>query len=556
MNDDQAPKAQPAGIRATVITGTVQKAETTVNTSNENASGVEWISQPAIIRKLKGIVEESTILPQCIRAYRNNIAGFGFGIRYKDDFSETEETEAMKAEWNTLQSVLDLLTIEQDSKELFQNVVEGRETYGISYLEVVRNTQGLVVQADCIKDIPSIQMTAQMGDYVEQEYFYSGERITRKKRFRRYRQTIGGHTVYFKEFGDPRIMDYRTGAYVSGLEAKYRANEIMAFPIGSEPYGEVRWIGQLLTVDGCRRAEVLNNNYFINGRHTPLLIAVKGGTLSDESFDKLRGYMDDIKGINGQHAFIVLETEPADNRTSFTEQKQPEIEIKDLASILQKDELFQDYLANGRSKVQSSFLLPDLYTGYTHDFNRATALAAQEVTEEQVFQPERKSLAWIINNKLLNCYKLQYCEVFFREPDITNPDDVVKILTLGERLGSITPNKGKDYIGKFFGETPEDFDEAWGDVPLEVARVHSSLALTSQAAPTGFASPNMGNYTQPENGADGGAQGGTGQSEAIDAQLDMQIQKAAAFRDSELVPVLKEIRRLLISMEEQNEATP
>jgi len=42
------------------------------------------------------------------------------------------------------------------------------------------------------------------------------------------------------------------------------------------PYGEVRWIGQVLTVDGNRKAEVLNNNYFRHGRHTPLMILVKG----------------------------------------------------------------------------------------------------------------------------------------------------------------------------------------------------------------------------------------------------------------------------------------
>ena len=31
------------------------------------------------------MVDESTILPQCIRAYKSNIAGFGIDIRYKDD---------------------------------------------------------------------------------------------------------------------------------------------------------------------------------------------------------------------------------------------------------------------------------------------------------------------------------------------------------------------------------------------------------------------------------------------------------------------------------------
>lgn len=99
--------------------------------------------------------------------------------------------------------------------------------------------------------------------------------------------------------------------------------------------------------------------------------------------------------------------------------------MKDLASILQKDELFQEYLDNNRKRVQSAFLLPDLYVGYTTDFNRATAQTAQEVTEQQVFQPERTSLAWVINNKLLNCYRFQYVEAYFLAPDISNPDDML-----------------------------------------------------------------------------------------------------------------------------------
>ena len=39
--------------------------------------------------------------------------------------------------------------------------------------------------------------------------------MMRKKKFRKFRQNVAGRTVYFKEFGDPRIMDKRTGKYVT-----------------------------------------------------------------------------------------------------------------------------------------------------------------------------------------------------------------------------------------------------------------------------------------------------------------------------------------------------
>ena len=49
--------------------------------------------------------------------------------------------------------------------------------------------------------------------------------------------------------------------------------------------------------------------------------------------------LDEIEGEKGQHSFLILETENNETGAAFQDQKQPEVEIKDLASILQKDEL-------------------------------------------------------------------------------------------------------------------------------------------------------------------------------------------------------------------------
>lgn len=386
-----------------------QKAETPVQlTEQQIYNAGDWITPQSNLLGLRNLVKNSNILPQCIRAYKNNIAGFGIGIRYRDD---TEETPEMIAEFNKATKIIELLNMEQDTKEVFEDVVEAREIYGIAYIEVIRNLAGEVVQIEFIRDTPSIQKTKPLEPYLTTVYYHHGEPVERKKRYCKYKQEIGGYTVYFKEFGDTRIMDRRDGNYVSEEETlaiEYQANEIMEFPIGTEPYGEVRWIGQVLGVDGSRKAEGLNNNYFENGRHTPLMIMIKGGTLTDESFTKLQEYMNDIKGEAGQHAFIILETETTDGKTDFEQAEKPEIEIKDIANILQKDELFQDYLENNRKKIQSAFQLPDIYVGYTTDFNRATAQTAQVITEQQVFQPERKSLAWAINHRLVT-YSHRLC---------------------------------------------------------------------------------------------------------------------------------------------------
>lgn len=497
----------------------IAKAETVTQISGEETYNAgDWIEPPTDLRGYKELVNNSAILPQCIRAYKNNIAGFGIGVRYKEDIDETPE---MADEFNRAEKIVEVFTMEQDTKEVFEDVIEARETYGIAYIEVIRNIAGEVVQIDFINDTPSVRKTHPLSPYVDCTYYRNGEEISRKKKFRKYCQKIGGKTVYFKEFGDSRIMDNRNGKYISAEESidlQYQANEIIEFAIGPAPYGEVRWIGQILGVDGSRKAENLNNNYFRNGRHTPLMILVKGGTISNDSFQNLRTYMDEIKGENGQHAFLLLEAEGADGRVDYDSKEKPEIEIKDIANILQKDELFQEYIDNNRRKVQSSFQLPDLYVGYTTDFNRATAQTAQEVTEEQVFQPERASLAWVVNNKLLNSYNFKYVEIFFKEPNITNPDDIYKVLSVCSRAGGLTPNKAKEIIYNAYGQTSEDYEGDWGNVPLA-----------------------YGDSIKVE-----------GNPEIDISQLTMslqkQIQKAAANHDDAVVAVMKEVKNLLLKI--------
>lgn len=500
----------------------VEKADTSVQiTQQEGYNAGEWIIPPNDFRGLRNLVKNSTILPQCVRAYKNNIAGFGIGVKYIED---TKETPEMIAEFKQAEEIIELLNIEQDTKEVFEDIIEAREIYGISYLEVIRNMSGEVVQIEFIKETPSVQKTQPLEPYISSVYYHHGQQIERKKRYCKYKQEIGGKTVYFKEFGDPRIMDRRDGTYLEDsktLDLEYHANEIMDFTIGTEPYGEIRWIGQVLGVDGSRKAESLNNNYFENGRHTPLMIMVKGGTLTDDSFEKLQQYMNDIKGAAGQHAFIILEVESSDGHTDFDQTDQPEIEVKDLANILQKDELFQDYLDNNRRKVQSAFQLPDLYVGYTTDFNRATAQTAMEVTEKQVFQPERKSLAWAINNRLLNGYQFKYVEAYFLEPDISNPDDLYKLLTVCNNAGGLTPNKAREIIFEAYGEVAEDYPEEWGNIPLAYNKMQRNSTTSD-----------IGQLTM---------------------SLQKQIEKAAGNHDDAVIAVMKEVKRLLIKMDKTTE---
>lgn len=135
-------------VKATIISETVpaenniRKADTSTQVTSENAFNAgDWIEPPVRMIGYKQLVTESSILPQCIRAYKNNIAGFGIGVRYRVD---DEETPEMAAEYERAEEIIELLNTEQDTKEVFEDVIEARETYGIAYIEVIRNLAGQV----------------------------------------------------------------------------------------------------------------------------------------------------------------------------------------------------------------------------------------------------------------------------------------------------------------------------------------------------------------------------------------------------------------------------
>ena len=214
-------------------TAPIEKADTSVQlTTSEAYNAGDWITPVNDMRGLRQMVKHSTILPQCIRAYKNNIAGFGIGIRYVEDVEETPE---MAAEFKRAEEIVELLNTEQDTKEVFEDVIEARETYGIAYLEVIRNLAGEVVQIEFIKETPSVSKTKPLDPYIPSIYYHHGQQVERKKRYCKYKQEVGGKTVYFKEFGDPRIMDRRDGLYLQegkSIDLDNQANEIMEFAIG------------------------------------------------------------------------------------------------------------------------------------------------------------------------------------------------------------------------------------------------------------------------------------------------------------------------------------
>jgi len=471
-------------IKSNAMPGIITKSEKIENVTFDQQTGLSYsVARPYDPLTLQQIVDSNSILPQCVTAYKKNIAGYGIDVKFKNRIDK-EDKEAIKQK-EELENIIEFLSFEKPTKEVFEEIIEDRERLGYAFLEVIRDLGGRVVEIARVSYPESIEIVKLEDKLTEYKVTRNGKISSRSKKFRCYKQMVNGNTVYFKEFMNRKKMNKKTGSY-EDVVVENQANELIHFKINNRltVYGKPRWEGVLISALGARYAEKLNLNYFINGRHTPMAILIKNGTLSDDAFLNLQSYMNDIKGEAGQHKFLLLEAERMQKETMLdSDSDKLDIEIKPLAEMLQKDELFIEYLDNSRKKIQSAFRLPDIYVGYTQDFNVATAKQAVTTTEQQVFVPERESLSWVLNNLLLGDYGFDKVEAFFKSPNMENSDQQKAMFAIASK--SMTINQVINEYSKTINTELEPIaDELGGNVPIELAKLQLQANIVPQITKT------------------------------------------------------------------------
>lgn len=423
-------------MRQHIVKGAV--LELPVNRSTTETDG-SWVLPPYDPKNLRVVVEESSILRQSIEAYTSNIIGYGIAPAY---FDESTEDGGQSTEWDTVQEMLDWLSVEKSLGDLFEEVLRDREETGNAFLEVIRGKDGKVIQLERVKP-ELVQMTKPEATAILASIRYKGQKKDVYRRFRKYKVD----KYIFKQFGDPRMMDYQTGEETQD-ESK-AARELLHLKIGNDHWGVPRWIGTLVAILGARKAELLNWRYFVQGRHTPAALLIQNGQLSPESEAAFREYAQTVGNESMQHSMLVLEFETANNSSQYKDDAKLAVELKSMADMLQNDGLFLEYDDKVREKVLSAFRLPPVYVGMSQDYNRSTVEEAKRIAEEQVFQAERAELEDLFNRHLLAEYELSDVYVEVKGPELSNDELTVNAL---DKLGtSLSTNEKRAVLSKMLG---------------------------------------------------------------------------------------------------------
>jgi len=439
------------------------------------------LATPYSIQSLSSLFEQSNILRQCIEAMTTNIVRYGYRA-----VPMVEGMEVKEEEKNLLESFIESPNTEESLVGIQSKKTTDYEKYGFGFIEVIRNARGKPSLLRHAKSY-NIRLMKKIGDPVPivTSVVRGGTRskITEYKRFRRYVQSYGTVKTYYKEFGDPRDMDYRTGRYAGDdakVQKKYKATELLhEHQYSEDSYGLPRWISQMPSILGSREAEEVNMRYFEDNTVPPMIMSVAGGRLTRQSFQDLNKLLQgDGVGKERQNQIMLIEAIP--ETTGLDEKGSVTLQIERLSDVRPSDGLFKEYDDANMAKVMSSFRLSPVVIGMSQNINFATANVAAYLAESQVFMPERQTHDEFFNKNFVNHpngLNLMTVKVETKGPSVTNPDQVIKTLTAVNVMGGVTPRMAIEVTNETmqlsltqYPEEGEEGYEEWMDMPMVLSQ--------------------------------------------------------------------------------------
>lgn len=461
----------------------------------EGAGAVTVLEPTYDYRVLMSLPNENHTLKQCIEAMVTNIERFGHRLEYIGPEDEQQSQEA-ETERERIDALLDTPNGEYSFIELRSRLRADRETFGASYMEVLRDNEGAPAS---FHHLPAFHMrkTKKLSDpiTVTTKVWRAGKLVEmkRSRRFRLYVQRVGGRTVYFKELGDPRTIDYLTGQVIdaTGKAVANRVNraasEVLEFSEYTPgfTYGLPRWINQLPAVIGSREAEVTNLSFFKDNAIPAMAILVAGGALTEASSQLVDSAFAQHKGRSSMNRVLVLEA-LGDEQAADSDGKipPPTVTMQPLTGDRQGDALFSQYDKDNHVKIRSSFRLPPLFLGRSEDYTRASAEVSMVVAETQVFGPERNVFDEVVNAKLLldkDGVPARYWRVRSNPARLVAPEALLEALTTFDNMGAMTPNIAIGLANELFNLDIEEVEDDWGNLPFAFATQGATANLNVAA---------------------------------------------------------------------------
>lgn len=396
---------------------------------------------------LAALTTTNNILGQCVEIMEVNIDGTGHSIELIEGMPENETEKKM------LEEFFDEPYPNKSMISMRRELRPDMEGTGNGYFEVIRNITGDVVLINYLASTDMRLVRYDAPVMVAKTVTRRGKPVSLNLRVRerRYVQMVNGKKVFFREFGSSRELDRDTGKWADPtmkLSIAKRASEILHFPVTKDaktPYGVPRWLNQLPSILGSRKAEEFNLEFFDSGGLPPVLVVVQGGYLGDGVKETLQSH---LSGKGNKHRAAIVEA--ISSSGSLDSSGSVKVAVERFGAERMQDAMFQQYDKNAEDHVRASFRLPPMFTGRSQDYNFATALTAYMTAEAQVFAPERlefdERMWWI-------CKALGAKSYTFKSKPMTlsNIENQIKAIELALTQKMVEPEGAVDELNGLTG---------------------------------------------------------------------------------------------------------
>jgi hypothetical protein len=287
----------------------------------------------------------------------------------------------------------------------------------------------------------------------------SYEVITVERRFRRYvvRNATGG-MVWYKQFGDPRVMSNITGHYYDDMnqflkamkdghetEIAKPATEILLFnkySPKSNGYGLPPWHGDAPVFQSARLAWEHIFDDIANGKMPRGILAATDTALDGDVVEGLKRFFNE-SGPHARNRVAMLECSTSGQAKVSGGSTHANIEFIDLSSS-QKAEEFRSLLEAEAEKAAEAFGNPPILIGRTKDMqNRSVAEVSAQLYEDQRSIPARQDWEWIINTNFVQPMGFVFWKFKLKGPRRFNVKESGKALSDFVERGILSPAEAR-----------------------------------------------------------------------------------------------------------------
>ena len=462
--------------------------------------------------KLRQLVKENNSIRQCIDAMEVNVDGTGYHFAHKEEREETEEEdERIKEIEGFFNEPYPGISFTTQRRALRRE----QEEVGYAFLEVIRNPQDEILFSRMVPSHTVRLMKLDDPVEVEKTVMRNGKEVKTKVavRERRFVQKVADKHVFFREFGTSRDVNKETGEWSESgarLKAHERGSELIYLLIhkdSNSPYGVPRWINQIPSVLGSRKAEEMNLNFFDNEGIPTALIFLHGeltgsGTketieqvLNAKQKDRLRAAVVTVSSVEGS-----LERGGGNAK----------VQVERFSSEQQNDAMFEGYDEKSEKRIRASFRLPPLFVGRTEGYNYATAYASYAVAEAQVFKPERDEFDEKITITLLK--ELGYTEYKMVSHPLSISDAIVQLKGVEMTKEYTSPQNQIDAVNEICNLDMQFDEEGYNEAKQKEQEDKDRKEREAAKRLAAYRNQSQNSSQEGQEGAGDGSEEGTGTS--------------------------------------------